>query len=111
MKLVPINSYTLKYYAEKTEYASSIKDSKYQTECYLSFDAIPVNMYQRVSSSYYAMAGLGLLLLGTATYVSRRRRILCACGAEEEEEDCSEEQHCYQKHIELSDSTSTVSTL
>lgn len=101
MTLIPRDSYTLPYYRDRTRYRSGISDSKYLTTCSLSFDAIPVYDSNRRAYNYYKMAGVGILLLGAATYVSSKRRVSCLCDVAQDEDDDAVVKNDYQSHTEL----------
>lgn len=99
--MLPRESYTLDYYRAPSDYTANIEDSKYHTECYLSFDAIPEYAGFQRMYNYYTMAGLGCLLLGAATFVSSRRRVLCACDDDQPTfDDGDTVEAWYETHVE-----------
>lgn len=62
-------------------YTANIVDSKYQTACYASFDAVRVE--ETGYRKYYYRSAAAVFLFGVATYVSMKRKILC-CGDQED---------------------------
>lgn len=61
-----------------TKYNAEIFDSKYKTSCFASFAAIPDEETTGYSKYYYRGAA-GFLLLGVATFVTMKRKVICAC--------------------------------
>lgn len=83
----PVEAYRdYQYYHKNNKYerayVANIVDSKYQTQCYASFDAVYVEQdggYQK----YYYRSATAIFLFGLATFVTMRRKVICMdCNGE-----------------------------
>jgi hypothetical protein len=74
----PYQDYPYYAYGSTAQYTADISDSKYHTTCFCSFDAIPEEEQRYGYSQYYYRAATGILLFGAATYVTMKRKVICA---------------------------------
>jgi hypothetical protein len=114
LTLYPVQPYAdypyVNKYASGAAYNAGLHDSKYETTCYASFDAIPDEENAGYTKYYYYRAATGILLLGAATYITMKRKVVCSCDNRRACEDGDESHYTASGHEESSINIETPST-
>lgn len=95
MKLIPYESYPdFPYYGNRggNSYNSDISDYKTKSQCFASFTAVPD---ENENGVYYQAAAASIVLLGLATLITVKRKVICAPCLEDNKDDSAKETSSY----------------